>query len=93
MWAVGLVVKPEGKPAETDYAAKDRDIAVHVQSNSTGKVLQSFKRSVLKEWDAAHEEAESVDDITRMNAFSEASLLHVLRKRMLENYKIYTWVV
>ena len=90
MWAVGRVVDPEGKPTETDHTANNRDSVVHVQSNSTGKALLSFKRSALKEWDATHEQAKSVDDITQMNAFSEASLLHILRKRMLENYKIYT---
>ena len=93
MWAVGRVVDPDGKPAGTEGTPNEGDNLVHVQSDSAEKELLRFKRSALKEWDATHDQAESVDDITRMNAFSEASLLHILRKRMLETHKIYTSVV
>ena len=90
MWAVGHVVDPSGKRMDIDTAPSDGDALVHVQPKAPAHEALCFRRAELHAWDPTHERAECVDDITQMNAFSEASLLQVLRKRMLENRQIYT---
>ncbi len=43
-------------------------------------------------WDESHEAAILPDDVTQIHGFGEGALLNVIRRRFLEQYKIYTYV-
>ena len=81
--ARGALREEEYFRVETAVSATDGDGQQHQQQ-------LVLPESSLRPWDATHEQ-DFPDDVTRITAFSEASLLLAIRRRF-ENLQIYTYV-
>eukprot|EP00939_MAST-03C_sp_MAST-3C-sp1_P001014 g1014.t1 len=62
-----------------------------VKSLADGTV-NVYKKSELKVWDKQHDAEEVAEDATLINGFSEASLLLLMKRRLIEKFNIYTYV-
>jgi len=86
----GLNLGPADKPkgaSSTDSSGNDIQYFEIQQQDSQRTVLPG---SSIRAWDAVHEQ-EFPDDVTRISAFNEASLLIAIRRRF-ENLHTYTYV-
>jgi hypothetical protein len=90
LYKVGLNLGPGEAPSRTGPAGTAHAAKAHVRVQTESGECKTLSEDSLRPWDPTHEH-DIPDDVTRITAFSEASLLQAIRRRF-ETLLIYTYV-
>ncbi len=85
---LGPVTAPKNRPTQTPRGQPIRYYKVQSEDNGQTHILPETS---IRPWDLTHDSGEVLDDVTRINAFSEAPLLAAIQRRFLD-LQIYTYV-
>ena len=89
----GIVVGVSDSGGGGDGKDVDRDNELEISVKTVDGRVKTFNRERdTCPWDAQHDSNSLPDDVTQVNGFGEGALLTVIRRRFLEDYKIYTYV-
>ena len=90
LYKVGLNLGPSEAPAARGTGPGTHAAKAHFRVETESGECKTLPEDSLRPWDPTHEH-DIPDDVTRITAFSEASLLLAIRRRF-ETLQIYTYV-